>query len=102
MRVDIDQRGISQLDLQPAMKDQMVHHAKRIASYARRMAPTETGKYRRSIRAERDVVARAVALVTSDDPKAMIMEYGSKHNRAFHTLVIACKRAGYRTYEVLR
>jgi hypothetical protein len=102
MKVELDRNGINDLDLQPAMHQQMHWHARRIAVYAKRLAPVWSGHYRRSIRAEKDITSRALALVTSDDRKAMLMEYGSKHNKAFHTLATACKRAGYLTYEVVR
>lgn len=102
MRVDVDQRAINNLDLLPELHEAMHWHARRIVVYAKRIAPVWSGTYRRSISAARVPSSRALAIVGSSDPKAMILEYGSKHNRAFHTLSQACRRAGYVTYEVVR
>lgn len=91
MRVDIDNRGIAELAKDPGLTNQMLDVAKTCAASAKISAPTESGTYKRSIFAAKLRTGNG-AFFGSSDRKAMIMEYGSVHNKAFHTLRNAARK----------
>lgn len=85
MRVDILQTGIADLTKDPRLADQMLEVAKACRNTAIVKAHKHFGTYKRSMFAAK-LSRGGGALYGSSDPKANLMEYGSKHNKAFHTL----------------
>jgi hypothetical protein len=86
-KVDIDHAGIIELAHDPRMTDLLMPAAEACRDTAILTAPVYRHTYQRSMfvgKLRRG--ARAGVFYGSSDTKAMLMEYGSKNNRAFHTL----------------
>lgn len=100
MRSDIDQRGIRNLVREPALYEQMLNHARRAATLARAIAPADSGEYKRRIFARRANNAWASAYYGSESYKAWWVEFGSRNNRAHHTLERAGRLAGLKMGQI--
>jgi hypothetical protein len=84
-RVDIDHAGIIEMSHDPRLSDLCMPAAEACRDTAIATAPVYRRTYQKSMFAAK--LRRGVgAFYGSDDPKAGLMEYGSKNNKAFHTL----------------
>lgn len=90
MTTTFNAAGMDALARSPGIAAAVMAVAEQIAAEARASAPTDSGEYRSSIKTRLKFQKRAVALVYSEDPKAMIIE--SKTGN----LARAAKRAGRR------
>ena len=102
MRVDIDHKGIAELSKDPRLSDLMMPAAEACRDTAIAHAPVKYGTYKRSMFAAKLTRGVIGAFYGSHDRKAMLMEYGSKHNKAFHTLRNAARAHHLRVVETVR
>jgi hypothetical protein len=85
MRVMLDRLGIAALARDPEMVNYMLMVAELCQAKAEATAPVRYGTYKKSMFAAK-LRTHNGAFYGSSDVKAMLMEYGSKNNKAFHTL----------------
>lgn len=96
MRVELDRAGINNLDRQRPMYAQMLRAAKACKRRAFRIAPVESGHYKRSLFAAPISTYRAAAVYGATDFKAWWVEFGTKRGipRKTHTLTRAALLEG--------
>ena len=101
MRVMIDHVGITRLERDYALGEQMLHWAEEAAIKAVALAPYRTGHYMQDIFAERGGGIWAHAIYGSRDFKAHWIEEGtSRPTRAVHPLVRAGRLAGLKIRDI--
>lgn len=90
MATTFDDAAMDALTRSPGVVAAVMGVAEQIAAQARASAPVDSGDYRSSIKTGVKFQERAVGLVYSDDPKAMLIEARTGN------LARAAKKAGRR------
>jgi hypothetical protein len=85
VRIILDPKGIAELVRDPGVVAHMLLTAETCCATAIISAPVYRRTYQKSMFAAK-LRTRNGAFYGSDDTKALLMEYGSKNNKAFHTL----------------
>lgn len=106
MRVELDEGGIRKVVRIQELSWQLMEHAKKAKWIAVATAPKDTGEYiRRMFVAKNGPVmgitnSWASAYYGSSSYKAWWVEFGTRNNRAHHTLMNAAQRAGMRVAQI--
>lgn len=74
MATIFDDAGMDELARSPQIAAVVMKVAEKIAATARSTAPVDSGEYRGSIKTRLKYQERAVGVVYSDDPKALVIE----------------------------
>jgi hypothetical protein len=100
-RVDIDHAGITEMSHDPRLTKLLMPAAEACRDKAIETAPVYRRTYQKSMFAAKLLRGNG-AFYGSSDTKAMLMEYGSKNNKAFHTLRNAALAHRLRVVEDVR